>query len=276
MNDGRPGTGSLLEGIDAGAPRARGPGVLARRRAALDARARAWARGAWAHPASRAMVVASALMLTASGALAAWLTLRPVPKPDYEAGRLDTLFNYTLLTDEFNGLPIEERVELIGQLVSRVRGMDGSESVLMAAFAAQIAGPARDQLVENASKVMVDLTDRAAEGYDRSASRADRVAYVEQAAVDLVIAMRTMGGEEVTESREEILADAREQARRDAEIARDALTPEAAGQMTTFLARTMGMNSSAQQKLRMGVFGRDMARTLRGEDIDTGRRLPAP
>lgn len=276
MNDGRPGSGSLLEGIDAGAPRERGPGALARWRAALDRRARAWARGAWAHPASRAMVVASALMLTASGVVAAWLTLRPVPKPDYEAGRLDTLFNYTLLTDEFNGLPIEERVELIGQLVARVRGMDGSESVLMAAFAAQIAGPARDQLVENASKVMVDLTDRAAEGYDRSASRADRVAYVEQAAVDLVIAMRTMGGEEVTESREEILDDAREQARRDAEIARDALTPEAAGQMTTFLARTMGMNSTAQQKLRMGVFGRDMARTLRGEDIDTGRRLPAP
>src|SRR5690606_7635905 len=123
----------------------------------------------------------------------AWLVFRPVPRPDYETGKLDTVFAYTLLTDEFNKLPVEERIRLIGELVRRVRSMDSSDSVLMAAFAARISGAARDQLVENASLVMVDLTDRAASQYNQNASPAERKTFIEQQAIELQIAMEAMG-----------------------------------------------------------------------------------
>src|SRR5215471_16814201 len=49
--------------------------------------------------------------------VAAWLVFRPVPQPDYTRDNLKRVFNYTLLTDRFNQLPIEERMKLIGQLV---------------------------------------------------------------------------------------------------------------------------------------------------------------
>ena len=269
-----PRAGSLLEGLDTAPPTRRSRPTL---RLSLPAGLSAWLAAAWAHPASRWMLGASALMLTATGALGAWVALRPVPKPDYDAGRLDTLFNYTLLTDEFNRLPLDERIALIGQLVGRIKGMDGADSALMAAFAASIAGSARDQLVANASLVMVDLTDRAAAGYDPSAPKAQRVAYVEGAVVEMMRAMRTMGGEDADATDEEILTEAREQAQRDAETFRSGeVGADSLGRFTRVLGTTMGQHSSAQQKLRMGRFGRDMARTLRGEDLDTGKPLPKP
>lgn len=270
---GQHGAGSLLDGLEDGAPAKRRRAA----RAPFAPKLSAWFHAVWAHPAARAMLVASAVMVTTSGAIAAWLTLRPVPKPDYDAARLDTLFNYTLLTDEFNRLPVEERVKLIGQLVARVKGMDGSDSVLMAAFAAQIAGPARDQLVENASRVMVDLTDRAAATYDPGAPRAERTAYIESAVVDMLRSMNTMAAENPDATDAELLDDARRQAQRDAEAFRSGdVTANDVGDLMGFLNSTMGRHSSAQQKLRMTRFGRDMARTLRGEDIDTGKPLPKP
>jgi len=270
---GHHGAGSLLDGIEDAAPAERRPRARAWRLPALGP----WFASVWAHPAARVMLVASAVMITTSGALAAWLVFRPVPKPDYDAGRLDAVFNYTLLTDEFNRLPIEERIALIGQLVSRVKGMDGSDSVLMAAFAASIAGPARDQLVENASRVMVDLTDRAAASYDPGATKAERAAYLEGAVVDMMRSMNTMAADNTDATDAELLEDARRQAKRDAEQFRSGnVSANDVGQFMGFLNSTMGQHTSAQQKLRMTRFGRDMARTLRGEDVDTGKPLSKP
>src|SRR2546423_1864572 len=81
----------------------------------------------------------------------AYFAFRPVPQPDYRKDNLRKVFNYTLLTDEFNRLPIEKRLELIGQLVQRMKGMSAGDSTLLAAFAAGIAGKARAQIEENAS-----------------------------------------------------------------------------------------------------------------------------
>ncbi len=75
-------------------------------------------------------------------------TLRPYPMPDYEDDPLDDIFNHTLLQDEFNNLPIEERVRLVGSLIQRVEGMGSSDGTLLAAFAAGITGSAREQLEE--------------------------------------------------------------------------------------------------------------------------------
>ncbi len=260
----QPGTGSLLDGLEQPAAPGRSRPSTAQWLRRISGGCAAWSRSAWAHPTSRVLVCVSALMVATSGALGAWLALRPVPQPDYEKGGLDTLFRYTLLTDEFNRLPIEERIELIGQLVSRMQGMDGSDSVLLAAFAASITGEARDQLIENASRVMVDLTDRAAAGYRPAASEEERTAYIESSVVEIMRAMRTMAGETGEVTDEELLDEARDQAMRDADaIESGAVTADQLGQMTGLLTRTMGGASSAQQKLRMARFGRDMSRTLR-------------
>src|SRR5262245_2577613 len=49
-------------------------------------------------------------VLLLSGSLAAYLLLRPVPQPDYAADPMDDVLNYTLLTDEFNKLPVDKRL----------------------------------------------------------------------------------------------------------------------------------------------------------------------
>src|SRR5262245_24436204 len=72
---------------------------------------------------SRIAAAAAVLAL----ATAAYFIFRPVPKPDYDTAPIDEIFNYTLLTDEFNKLPIEERVKLVGQIVSRIKNMSGSD-----------------------------------------------------------------------------------------------------------------------------------------------------
>ncbi len=263
------GTGSLLEGLEETAAPVRSRPTTAQWLRGLSGGSAGWLRSAWAHPTSRVLVGASALMLATSGALGAWLVFRPVPQPDYESGGLDTLFHYTLLTDEFNRLPIDERIELIGQLVSRLQGMDGSDSVLIAAFAASITGEARDQLIENASRVMVDLTDRAAAGYNPGGTEEERTAYIESSVVEMMRAMRTMAGETDDISDEELLNDARDQAARDADAFSDGgVTADQLGQMSGFLTRTMGGSSSTQQKLRMARFGRDMSRTLRQQGAE--------
>ncbi|GJM19482.1 MAG: hypothetical protein DHS20C14_16950 [Phycisphaeraceae bacterium] len=270
-----PGAGSLLEGLEDAPPSAPRRPTLAEWTGAHGSGFAAWWRAAWASRASRVLVCASALMLTSAGAMGAWLAWRPVPKPDYDSGRLDTLFHYTLLTDEFNRLPVDERIALISDLVSRVGDMNSNDSVLLAAFAAQISGPARDQLIENASRVMIDLTDQAAAGYNAAAPPEQRTAYMEDAIVRMARSMNAMAGQGGDATDEEILDEARAQAARDAAaIDSGKVSAEDVGQFAGVLTRTMGASSSAQQKLRLAAFGRDMARTLRGQDIETGKPPP--
>ncbi|MEN1706286.1 MAG: hypothetical protein AAGJ54_12335, partial [Planctomycetota bacterium] len=108
-----------------------------------------------------------ALAGLALGGAMVWgvLTLMPVPKPDYETGELDKVLGYTLLTTEFDQLPLEERIDLIGQVVKRIESMDAEEGTLMASFAAGIAGEARQRLEANAAGVMIDMWDEFAPGY---------------------------------------------------------------------------------------------------------------
>lgn len=247
------------------APRGpRGPGPIAR----LRARVNAAASRHWADRRSRAMLGTSAAMLLVAGAIWTYLALRPVPKPDYAQDGIDMLFSYTLLTDEFNRLPIEERIELIGQLTGRLGSMQGSDSVLLAAFAAQISGPMRDQLVENATRVVVDLTDKHASAYDPSAPLGERRRYILQSVVELQKSMEAMGGQNRDVSDDERLTEAREQAERDREAMQsDAFGAEQAGRMFTFLNNTIGANTSASQKAQMSVYLRDMGRVLRGQSL---------
>ncbi|MEI7656902.1 MAG: hypothetical protein WCK33_02425 [Phycisphaerae bacterium] len=278
---------SILDdaGLSAGSPQGtprptrRGlPGLAAMRR--LDASVRAWWRTRMEDPSKRpgtirALKIAAAA-LALSGGVGAYFALRPVPQPDYLNGPLDDVFNYTLLTDEFNRLPIEKRLELIGQLVARLRTMDGGDSMLMAGFAAGIAGAARKQIEENASKLAIDMWDKYAKDYTKIPEQ-DRAGYLDKTFVEFVKTMETVGGNPSDKPDEERLADIRRQVQRDRERMKDpARQPkgEDMGRMFRFMDQNVGGHASPEQRTRGLMMMRDMMRHFRGQDLGTGKALP--
>lgn len=217
-----------------------------------------------------------AAALVVAGGIGAYFALRPVPQPDYMSDPLDSVFNYTLLTDEFNRLPIEKRLELIGQLVARLRTMDGGDSMLMAGFAAGIAGAARKQIEENASKLAIDMWDKYAKDYTK-VSEKDRADYLDKTFVEFVKTMETVGGSPSDKPDEERLADIRRQVQRDRERMKDpARQPkgEDMGRMFRFMDQNVGGHATPEQRTRGMMMMRDMMRHFRGQDLATGKALP--
>lgn len=215
-----------------------------------------------------------AAVIVGGGGPGLYLWLRPTPVPDYASAPLGKVLDFTFLTNEFNKLPVEQRIKLIGDLVSRVKGMDGRESVLMAAFAAGISGKAREQLEENASRLMLDMMDNFAAGY-KNVPAGEEEEFIESKVVDMVRMMSQIGGEENTQTDEEILSDARQQAERDQRFMQSGnMTGNMAGRMFTTINNGIGAHSSPHQRARVGMFLRDMTRHLRGQDVKTGKPLP--
>ncbi len=218
----------------------------------------------------------AAAVVFGGGGTGLYLWLRPVPVPDYTNAPLSKVLDFTFLTSEFNKLPVEKRIELIGALVKRVKDMDGRESVLMAAFAAGIGGKAREQLEENASRLMLDMMDSFAAGY-KGVGDEDKEEFIEGKVVEMVRLMSQVAGEESTQTDEEILADARKQAERDQRFMQSGnMTGNMAGRMFSTLNNGIGKHSSPHQKARVGLFLRDMTRHLRGQDVKTGKPLKPP
>lgn len=202
-------------------------------------------------------------LLIGSG-VGVYLATRPIPTPDYNKDRLDRLFKFTLLTDEFNRLPVDERLELMGSLVQRLKGMDGSDSLLMAAFASSIKGKARDQLMENASRLMIDTADKFALEY-QDVPEDEKGKFLEEALVRFVELGAAISGEPMTESPQEIIADAKENAQRDTQRAREnPLSLRQSTRMFDFADDSVGAHASPQQRGRVAVMMRDMVRHLRG------------
>lgn len=201
----------------------------------------------------------------------AFMVLRPMPKPDASSDAIDRVFGYALLRSEFNDLPIEERLELVGQIVQRVKDMDQSDSLMLASFAAGIQGAAREQLLENTSRLMIDTADMIASDYTHVAPE-DREQFLDDAFIKLTEIAAALGGEEIDESREERLADARTQAKRDQKMMeRNPMSMRQAGRAFRFMDGDMGQHASPQQRGRVTVLMRDMVRHLRGQDIATGK-----
>jgi hypothetical protein len=214
----------------------------------------------------RAKIVVPALVVVLG--VSAYFIFRPVPQPDYMRARLNKVFNYTLLTDEFNKLPIEKRMELIGQLVQRMKNMSSGDSTMMAAFAAGIAGAARKQIEENASRLAIDLWDKYALDYC-NISPENQGAFLDNAFLEFVRLMGTVSGQPIEKSDAELLADGREQARRDADAMRSGKNqppPRALARVFTFMRGNVGEHASAAQRARGQLMMRDMVRRMRGED----------
>lgn len=205
-------------------------------------------------------------------ALAAYFILRPMPQPDYRNGNLRKVFTYTLLTEQFNNLPIDKRLELIGQLVQRLKGLSAGDSALMAAFAAGIAGKAREQIEENASRLAIDLWDKFAAEYNTrydQMSAADRSAFLDNTFLNFIHTMQAMGGDPNQQSDSEVLTDVRKQAKRDMDAAGSGkFNPpsRALGQFFSIMRGNVGEHATPSQRARGQLLMRDMMRHFRGQD----------
>jgi hypothetical protein len=208
--------------------------------------------------------------------LGLYFWLRPVPQPDYATDGLDEVFDYTLLTDEFNNLPVEERLKLMGQLVQRLRSMSAGDSVLLGAFAAGIAGSARDQIEKNMSRLAIDVWDKHALQY-QDVPAEGRAEYLESTFVEFTKMMEAVAGEPREISDEERLAEVRRDIARDRErLSQPDRQPrgEELGRFFGFMNNNVGGNATAQQRTRGQQMLRDMMRHFRGQDIATGKPMP--
>lgn len=261
--------GSLLQ--DLGDPGAPAPPVV---RPPLKDRAVAWVN---ASPARKQRLIIGAriasIALAVGLGVGSYFYFRPVPQPDYATDGIGEVFNYTLLTDEFNRLPVEERLKLIQQLVSRLKGMSAGDSAMMAAFAAGIAGSAREQLKENISRLMIDSWDKFAVDYG-SVADADRDAFLDKTMVDFMKMAEATGGRVRDISDEKRLEEIQSQVKRDREwLNKPENKPgqREFGEMWVFLEGTVGQHSSPIQRARGTQLMRDMGRRLRNEDIGSGK-----
>ena len=196
----------------------------------------------------------------------------PKPPPDYTTARIDEVMGYTLLTDEFNKLPVEKRLQLVSQLVSRFEGMGSQESVLLAAFSAKIKDKAREQLEENVSRLMVDVWDRYAEGY-AELPPAQREAYLDQTMIELYKTAEMMdGGRDEDKTDQERLTEIKEQAKRDQQYVRENGTPpgRVVAIMFDMMNNRAGSYAAPQQRARGQLMMRDMVRRARGTDPGGG------
>lgn len=260
----------LLAGVDqVSASKPPRPDVFARVRESWRAR---MADPVRAKKARRVGAIAGGVLALGIG-VGLFLWLRPVPQPDYLNDPLDEVLNFTLLTDEFNNLPIGERLKLIGDLRKRLGAMSSGDSALMAAFAAGIMGAAREQLEENASKLALDMMDQYAVKYSRVPEE-EKTQFLEDSYIDLVETLEAVGGVTRPKTREERLADAKRDAQRQEDRIRSRdreTTGEFAGRGFGFLAETVGEQSTVHQRGRLSGYMRDLGRHFRGEDVNTGK-----
>lgn len=223
---------------------------------------------------NRVAGVLGVLALVAIG-VSLFLALRPRPTPDYLKDDMSEVLDYTLLSDEFNKLPVRERLALIGELIRRLKGLSSGDSAMMAAFAAGIAGKAREQMEENAAKLVVDAWDEKAKDY-ASVPAAEREKYLEDAFIDFEKMLElTTRGQVRDLSDEERLARMKRQVNRDMAVMKDpAKRPDndSMGQMMTFVDRNLGSRTTPSQRVRGEQMLRDMTRHFRGQDVTTGRK----
>lgn len=231
----------------------------------------------WSTPRARKRSAAAGVFVLVAACAGAWWLTRPAPKPDYTTAPLDVVFNYTLLTEDFNSLPVDERLRLLGQLIDRLKNMSASDSMLLAAFAASVEKKAREQLERNASRVMIDVWDEYAADY-ADVPPEDREAFLDDAFIKMTKMAEALAGSNREVDDATRLAEAREQAARDREAIKSGRTMNAGqtGRVFRVLQEDIGGQATPQERARAQLMVRDMTRRLRGEPVPGAGGASAP
>jgi hypothetical protein len=221
----------------------------------------------------RAIAIATAVVVIGAST-GAYFALRTTPTPDYATAGLDEIFDFTLLSDDFNKLPIEERLKLMQQLVSRLKSMSSGDSMMLGAFAAGIAGAARDQLEENGSKLAIDAWDKFAVDYAKVPD-AERSQYLDKTFVEMSKMLEIVAnGKPRDVPDEKRLEEMQTQVQRNREAMQKPGTMpngEQMGEIFTFMNFTVGSHANVQQRTRGQQMMRDMTRHFRNRDTATGK-----
>ncbi|MGI9014014.1 MAG: hypothetical protein ACR2GY_07175 [Phycisphaerales bacterium] len=154
--------------------------------------------------------------------LGTWWFSRWQPPPSIFDSPIDNAIAY-FTTDDFNQLPVDERMELIAQFIDRFRTLSQSESAVLASFMAGVSGRTREQLEENIRVLARDLMKDGADEYFQTPPD-QRAAYLDEWVLKwMKFGERVERGEERDISDEKRLTDARSQGQRDTErMERDA------------------------------------------------------
>lgn len=129
-----------------------------------------------------------------------WTVVRWKPPPSIFDSPVDDVLGY-LAMDDFNELPLEERMRFLRELSDRFRGMEASESAAMAGFMAGVTGPVREQLTQNVRVLARDILSQGAEGYF-AAPPGDRDKYIDRWVVEW-----TKMGERLATGKERDISD---------------------------------------------------------------------
>ncbi|MBX3358618.1 MAG: hypothetical protein KF745_09320 [Phycisphaeraceae bacterium] len=225
------------------------------------------------------VAVASVVVLGIGGAAWAAIEFWPRRQPDYLADPMDEVLDFTLLTTDFNKLPIDKRLSLIKDLISRLKNMTPQDAALMAAFATRLQEEARRQLEENAKRLALDVLDTYADDY-RNVPEEERARFMDQKLLEFTRMMEDLAGDRIglSENDDERLAQLKRQAKRDQERLREGGAPpiraDRVSQLIVDMQRDAHLTSPLQQA-QMTRFMRDMVRHVRGESID-GSPPPPP
>jgi len=230
---------------------------------------------------SRLIGVGLALLGGAGGVALATIDLGPsaeTGRVDAARGDLENVLGYALLSDDFNNLPIEERLAYLEEFARRFSNMSSGESAAMAAFAAGIEDELRARLERNVGELMVDVMDRFASQY-AGASDEDAEAAIEEALLGMFELMQRMSEaadmpmmgnaspEEALERRKE-RTEARMEEAKDSDTG--SIRTEQAARALRWAEGGMGSQGTTSERARISRFMRDASRYMQGRDVRTG------
>jgi len=224
----------------------------------------------------RVSATAGVLLVVLIGTWAA-TRLMPTPKPNFLDGDLGDVLEFALLSDDFNKLPLDERMRLLKDLVQRMKTMSADDAPIMAAFAAGIEKEMRRQLETNVKKLAADMIDEYAADYS-TVPPEKASEYLDDAVIRFTELMEDVAGEKspLPRDEKERLAVIKTQAKKDEERMREdtsKLTAGRAARFFEFVHKDDDAVSSPVQRGRTVRFMRDMTRHLRGQDPSTGKPL---
>ncbi|MGE3107507.1 MAG: hypothetical protein AB7G11_13360 [Phycisphaerales bacterium] len=210
----------------------------------------------------------------------AGVTLFPRPQPDFSNDDLGEVLEFTLLTDDFNKLPLQERLRLLKELVARMKSMSEDDAPIMAAFAASIKNEMRKQIEKNVKKLAADMVDDFAQRYS-SVPPSDAPRFLDDSIIEFTHLMEDIAGEKspLPTKDDERLAAIKQQAKRDeAKLREDKsrMTAERAARFFEFIHDPNGDVADPVQRGRSAKFMRDMTRHLRGQEPATGKPANGP
>jgi len=161
-------------------------------------------------------ILALLLLLLMVGGAWNWYSSRWRPPPSIFDSPVQDVMGY-LAMDDFSKLPVEDRIAFLLDFADRFRGLDQSESAVLAGFLAGLAGPAREQLTANVRTLAKDILADGASRFLAIEDEAERRRFMDEWLVEWIrTGERLTRGRERERSDEDRLAGVRRDGQREA------------------------------------------------------------